>query len=86
MRLSELSVQMVQEIHSVSYAIWAEKPDSGTITLGDTAVLSSVDQFRDTMDDKKTVWEEISNGQDIYVSVILKFRAVLMWGVLILKV
>ncbi|MFD0965892.1 energy-dependent translational throttle protein EttA [Seminibacterium arietis] len=42
-----------------------EKPDSGTITLGDTVVLSSVDQFRDTMDDKKTVWEEISNGQDM---------------------
>ena len=42
-----------------------EKPDSGSITLGETVVLASVDQFRDAMDDKKTVWEEVSNGQDI---------------------
>ncbi|RDE68321.1 energy-dependent translational throttle protein EttA [Aggregatibacter segnis] len=42
-----------------------EQPDSGSITLGETVVLASVDQFRDAMDDKKTVWEEVSNGQDI---------------------
>ena len=42
-----------------------EQPDSGSITLGETVVLASVDQFRNTMDDKKTVWEEVSNGQDI---------------------
>ncbi|KMW73058.1 ABC transporter ATP-binding protein [Photorhabdus luminescens subsp. luminescens] len=42
-----------------------EQPDSGTITLGETVKLASVDQFRDNMDDKKTVWEEISGGQDI---------------------
>ena len=42
-----------------------EQPDSGTITMGETVVLASVDQFRDSMDDKKTVWEEVSNGQDI---------------------
>jgi len=42
-----------------------EQPDSGTITLGETVVLASVDQFRDAMGDKKTVWEEVSNGQDI---------------------
>lgn len=42
-----------------------EQPDSGTIDLGETVVLASVDQFRDSMDDKKTVWEEVSNGQDI---------------------
>ena len=42
-----------------------EKTDSGSITLGETVVLASVDQFRDAMDDKKTVWEEVSNGQDI---------------------
>ncbi|OZN24966.1 energy-dependent translational throttle protein EttA [Actinobacillus seminis] len=42
-----------------------EQPDSGSIILGETVVLASVDQFRDTMDDKKTVWEEVSNGQDI---------------------
>lgn len=42
-----------------------EQPDSGTIKLGETVKLASVDQFRDSMDDKKTVWEEVSNGQDI---------------------
>ncbi|WP_118986642.1 energy-dependent translational throttle protein EttA [Photorhabdus sp. CRCIA-P01] len=42
-----------------------EQPDSGTIALGETVKLASVDQFRDNMDDKKTVWEEISGGQDI---------------------
>ncbi|WGE28558.1 energy-dependent translational throttle protein EttA [Edwardsiella tarda] len=42
-----------------------EQPDSGDITLGETVVLASVDQFRDAMDDKKSVWEEVSGGQDI---------------------
>ena len=42
-----------------------EQPDSGSITLGETVVLASVDQFRDAMDDKKTGGEEVSNGQDI---------------------
>lgn len=42
-----------------------EKPDSGEIELGETVQLASVDQFRDDMDDSKTVWEEISEGQDI---------------------
>ncbi|MFA3777381.1 energy-dependent translational throttle protein EttA [Yersinia sp. 2544 StPb PI] len=42
-----------------------EQPDSGTISLGDTVQLASVDQFRDNMDDSKTVWEEVSGGQDI---------------------
>ena len=42
-----------------------EQPDSGSITMGETVVLASVDQFRDSMDDKKTVWEEVSNGQDV---------------------
>ncbi|HDZ6836352.1 TPA: energy-dependent translational throttle protein EttA [Mannheimia haemolytica] len=42
-----------------------EQPDSGSIVLGETVVMASVDQFRDAMDDKKTVWEEVSNGQDI---------------------
>src|SRR5690606_7150195 len=42
-----------------------EQPDSGTITLGETVVLASVDQFRDSMDDKKTVFEEVADGQDI---------------------
>ena len=42
-----------------------EQPDAGTVELGETVVLASVDQFRDDMDDKKTVWQEISDGQDI---------------------
>ena len=33
--------------------------------MGETVVLASVDQFRDSMDDKKTVWEEVSGGLDI---------------------
>ena len=42
-----------------------EKPDAGNIRLGDTVQLASVDQSRDSLDDNKTVWEEISDGQDI---------------------
>ncbi|MFC0308519.1 energy-dependent translational throttle protein EttA [Gallibacterium trehalosifermentans] len=42
-----------------------EQPDSGSITLGETVVLSSVEQFRDAMDNSKTVWEEVSGGLDI---------------------
>ncbi len=41
------------------------QPDSGSITLGDTVVVANVEQFRDKMDNKKTVYEEISQGQDI---------------------
>ena len=42
-----------------------EAPDSGVISYGDTVKLSYVDQSRDALDNKKTVWEEISNSQDI---------------------
>jgi ATP-binding cassette ChvD family protein len=42
-----------------------EKPDKGSITLGPTVKLSYVDQSRDHLDAKKTVWEEISGGLDI---------------------
>ncbi|WP_028109866.1 energy-dependent translational throttle protein EttA [Ferrimonas futtsuensis] len=42
-----------------------EQPDSGTIDLGDTVKLASVDQFRDDMDGSKTVFQEVSGGQDI---------------------
>lgn len=42
-----------------------EQPDSGSITLGETVKIASVDQFRDTMNNNKTVWEEVSGGQDI---------------------
>jgi ATP-binding cassette ChvD family protein len=42
-----------------------EKPDKGTIKIGDSVHLGYVDQSRDTLDGKKNVWEEISGGQDI---------------------
>jgi ATP-binding cassette ChvD family protein len=41
------------------------KPDSGTIRVGPTVQLAYVDQSRDTLSPEKTVWEEISEGQDI---------------------
>lgn len=42
-----------------------EKPDSGKITIGETVDLSYVDQSRDALAGDKTVWEEISGGNDI---------------------
>ncbi|AKH99543.1 ATP-binding cassette protein, ChvD family [Hoeflea sp. IMCC20628] len=42
-----------------------EEPDSGTITIGETVQLSYVDQSRDSLDGNKSVWEEISDGNDI---------------------
>ena len=42
-----------------------EQPDSGTIRLGDTVELAYVNQSRDALDGSKTVWEEISEGQDM---------------------
>ncbi|MBV9347036.1 MAG: energy-dependent translational throttle protein EttA, partial [Pseudolabrys sp.] len=42
-----------------------EKPDSGTIKIGESVQLGYVDQSRDALDGKKTVWDEIANGQDI---------------------
>jgi sulfate-transporting ATPase len=42
-----------------------EQPDAGEIRLGDTVQLAFVDQSRQSLDDSKTVWEEISNGDDI---------------------
>ena len=42
-----------------------EAPDTGVVNYGDTVKLSFVDQSRDSLDDTKTVWEEISNSQDI---------------------
>ncbi len=42
-----------------------ETPDSGEIRLGETVQLAYVDQSRDSLSDDKTVWEEISDGQDI---------------------
>jgi ATP-binding cassette ChvD family protein len=42
-----------------------EQPDAGSIRLGDTVQLASVDQSRDSLGGSKTVWEEISDGQDL---------------------
>ncbi|MDB4308239.1 energy-dependent translational throttle protein EttA [Gammaproteobacteria bacterium] len=42
-----------------------EQPDSGELRIGETASIACVDQSRDKLDDSKTVWEEISDGQDI---------------------
>jgi sulfate-transporting ATPase len=42
-----------------------EKPDAGTLRIGDTVELAYVDQSRDSLDPDKTVWEEISDGSDV---------------------
>lgn len=43
-----------------------EAADSGKLIIGETVKLGYVDQSRDSLDSKKTVWEEISDGQDIF--------------------
>src|SRR5579885_32528 len=45
--------------------IGQEKPDGGELRIGESVKLSYVDQSRDALDARKTVWQEISNGQDI---------------------
>jgi sulfate-transporting ATPase len=42
-----------------------EKPDAGTLRVGDSVVIGYVDQSRDTLDPSKNVWEEISGGLDV---------------------
>ena len=42
-----------------------DEPDSGTITIGDTVQISHVDQSRDSLNDENTIWEEVSNKQDM---------------------
>tara|TARA_B110000438_G_scaffold111425_1_gene109319 strand:+ start:7588 stop:9255 length:1668 start_codon:yes stop_codon:yes gene_type:complete len=42
-----------------------EAADAGNIRLGESVKIASVDQSRDSLDDQKTIWEEISDGQDI---------------------
>ncbi|WP_028486358.1 energy-dependent translational throttle protein EttA [Thiomicrorhabdus chilensis] len=44
-----------------------EQPDSGSIDFGETVQLSYVDQSRDALDDSKSIWEEISGGEDIFM-------------------
>jgi ATP-binding cassette ChvD family protein len=46
-----------------------EKPDQGTVRLGETVKFAYVDQNRDALDDNKTVWEEISDGKNEVVMV-----------------
>ena len=41
-----------------------EQPDSGTLRVGETVELGYVDQSRDSLDDEKSVWDEISNGEE----------------------
>ena len=48
----------------VRMSVAQEKPDAGTLRIGETVTLAYVDQSRDVLDGKKTVWEEISGGAD----------------------
>jgi len=43
-----------------------EKPDAGTLTIGDSVKLGYVDQSRDSLDPNKNVWEAISDGDDVF--------------------
>jgi len=43
----------------------SETPDSGELRIGETVQIACVDQSRDSLNGRKTVWEEISDGQDI---------------------
>lgn len=43
----------------------SETPDAGSIRLGESVTLASVDQSRDSLNDNKTIWEQISDGQDL---------------------
>ncbi|MCD6008500.1 energy-dependent translational throttle protein EttA [Halomonas sp. IOP_31] len=43
----------------------SETPDSGEVVLGDTVQIAYVEQLRDALDDKQTVWEAVSGGQDM---------------------
>ncbi len=42
-----------------------EQPDAGEVVIGETVQLACVDQSRDSLDDSKTVWQEISDGLDV---------------------
>lgn len=45
--------------------VGAEKPDAGSLRLGETVKLAYVDQSRDALDPKKNVWQEISGGEEV---------------------
>ncbi|SDJ52584.1 energy-dependent translational throttle protein EttA [Billgrantia gudaonensis] len=42
-----------------------EQPDSGEVVIGDTVDIAYVEQLRDALDDKQTVWQAVSDGQDV---------------------
>src|SRR5205085_8105335 len=44
--------------------IGQEQPDAGTLRIGESVELAYVDQSRESLDPEKTVWEEVSGGQD----------------------
>jgi ATP-binding cassette ChvD family protein len=48
----------------IKMIVGREKPDSGTIRIGETVQMAYVDQDRDELDGSKTIWEEVSEGQD----------------------
>jgi len=59
-----------------------EKPDAGAIRLGDSVKLGYVDQSRDHLNDKKTVWEEVSGGLDVMKlgdKMEVNYRAYVSW-------
>jgi ATPase subunit of ABC transporter with duplicated ATPase domains len=59
-----------------------EQPDGGSIRIGETVQLGYVDQSRDALDPNKTVWEEISEGNDIiYLGKREQNSACLLFGV-----
>jgi ATPase subunit of ABC transporter with duplicated ATPase domains len=60
--------QRRRQDHAVPHDHRQEKPDSGRSTVGETVQLGYVDQSRDALDGKKTVWEEISGGNELISS------------------
>ncbi|AVI63988.1 MULTISPECIES: energy-dependent translational throttle protein EttA [unclassified Halomonas] len=42
-----------------------EQPDAGEVVIGETVNIAYVEQLRDALDDKQTVWEAVSDGQDV---------------------
>ena len=56
-----------------------EPPDAGTVRIGPSVKLAAVDQSRDSLDDSKTVWEEISGGPDLIQSAITRPLPAATW-------
>ncbi len=54
-----------QTVERLDGSMGGEKPDSGTIKVGETVKLTYVDQMRGLLDDNKTVWEQLSDGLDV---------------------